>query len=167
MFAIREAASLTDDEYAQLTALLVAVVDDGASIGFHLPLAPSEAAAYWRGVLGPNRVLLLAEDDGRIVGSAQLALEPRTNGRHRAEVAKVIVHPAVRRRGLARALMAHLERVARREGRSLLVLDTRAGDPSNNLYRGIGYVEVGQIPGYVTTETGVLQATVIYYKTLD
>jgi GNAT superfamily N-acetyltransferase len=166
MIAIRETSSLTDDEYAQVTALLVAVVDDGASIGFHLPLAHDEAAAYWRGVLGPNRVLLLAEDAGCIVGSAQLALEPRANGRHRAEVAKVMVHPGARRRGLARLLMARLEEVAHREGRTLLILDTRAGDPSNTLYRQLGYVEVGEIPNYVTNEVGELQATVIYYKIL-
>lgn len=168
MFAIREAASLTGAEYEQLTALLIAVVDDGASIGFHLPLGWDEAAAYWQGLPAANRVLLLAEDGAnrRIVGSAQLHLEPRANGRHRAEVAKVMVHPGARRRGLARALMARLEEVARRERRTLLVLDTREGDPSNDLYRTIGYVEVGKIPEYVTNEVGELQATVVYYKLL-
>ncbi len=166
MLAIRETANLTDDEYDQLTAVLIAVVDDGASIGFHLPLAHDEAAAYWRGVLGPHRVLLLAEEAGRIVGSAQLALEPRVNGRHRAEVAKVMVHPDARRRGLARSLMARLEDVAHRERRTLLILDTRAGDPSNTLYRQFGYVEVGEIPNYVTNEVGEFQATVVYYKIL-
>ena len=82
---IREASSLDASEYAQLEDMLVAVVDDGASIGFLPPLARAEAAAYWRGVLGPGVVLLLAEDAGRIVGSAQLHPSPRPNGSHRAE----------------------------------------------------------------------------------
>src|SRR5262249_7544538 len=58
-------------------------------IGFLPPLAPSEAEAYWRAVLGPGVLLWVAERDGRVVGSAQLHLCPRQNGRHRAEVAKV------------------------------------------------------------------------------
>ena len=62
MVIIREAPTLTDDEYRQLSDMLIAVVDDGASIGFLPPLARAEADAYWHGVLGPQRVLLLAED---------------------------------------------------------------------------------------------------------
>jgi ribosomal protein S18 acetylase RimI-like enzyme len=166
MVAIREAPALTAAEYAQLSDLLIAVVDDGASIGFLPPLARDEADSYWSGVLGPQRVLLLAEDGGRIVGSAQLYLEPRPNGRHRAEVAKVMVDPAARRRGIASSLMRRLEEVARVHQRSLLVLDTREGDPSNDLYRAFGYVEVGKIPGYVTDGNGTLEATVVYYKQL-
>jgi ribosomal protein S18 acetylase RimI-like enzyme len=166
MVAIREAPALTADEYAKLADLLVAVVDDGASIGFHPPLARKDADAYWQTVLGPQRVLLLAEDDERIVGSAQLYLEPRQNGRHRAEVAKVMVHPSARRRGIASALMRRLHETAREHRRTLLILDTREGDPSNDLYRAFGYVEVGKIPGYVTDGNGNLEATVIYYKQL-
>jgi ribosomal protein S18 acetylase RimI-like enzyme len=166
MVAIRRVHALTDEEHRQLTDLLVTVVDDGASIGFLPPLGRAEADEYWRGVLGPHRVLLLAEDDGRIVGSAQLFLEPRPNGRHRAEVAKVMVDPAARRRGIASALMRQLEEIARAERRSLLVLDTREGDPANDLYRGFGYVEVGRIPGYALDGNGTLDATVVYYKQL-
>ena len=56
MVTIRETATLTPDEYAQLTALMVAVVNDGASIGFLMPLDPAESEAYWRGVLNPGRM---------------------------------------------------------------------------------------------------------------
>ncbi|MGE3268548.1 MAG: N-acetyltransferase family protein [Chloroflexota bacterium] len=166
MIEIRVATDLTPAEYDQLAALLVAVVDDGASIGFLPPLAPADALAYWQGVLGPNCVLLLAEEDGRIVGSAQLHLEPRANGNHRAEVAKVMVSPVARRRGLGRAFMERLEQEARQCGRTLLVLDTREGDPSNILYQAMGYQEAGRIPGYARSANGQLHATVFYFKTL-
>jgi ribosomal protein S18 acetylase RimI-like enzyme len=166
MVTIREAPTLTDEEYRQLADVLIAVVDDGASIGFLPPLARAEAGAYWHGVLGPHRVLLLAEDEGRIVGSAQLFLEPRPNGRHRAEVAKVMVDPPARRRGIARLLMLRLEAIAREQERSLLVLDTREGDPANDLYRQLGFVEVGRIPGYALNGNGTFDATVVYYKQL-
>ena len=167
MIEIREAAELTPAEYVQLAELIVTVVNDGASIGYLPPMAFADADAYWHTVLSPNRVLLLAEEAGQIVGSAQLFLEPRPNGNHRAEVAKVMVHPTARRRGLGRSLMMRLEEIARRNERSLLVLDTRDGDPSNQLYQSLGFVEVGKIPNYCRSEKGGFDATVVYYKQLD
>lgn len=167
MIEIREAAELSPAEYVQLAELIVTVVNDGASIGYLPPMVFADADAYWHSVLGPNRVLLLAEEAGQIVGSAQLHLEPRPNGNHRAEVAKVMVHPTARRRGLGRALMTRLEEIAQRNDRSLLVLDTREGDPSNDLYLSLGFVEAGRIPGYCRSEKGGFDATVVYYKQLS
>ena len=65
-----------------------------------------------------------------------------------AEVQKLLVHPAARRRGLARALMLRAQQEAARAGRNLLTLDTRAGDAAENLYRAMGWQEAGRIPGY-------------------
>ena len=165
--AIRAASQLQAGEIRQLGELLVAVVDDGASIGFLPPLDPEEARRYWSGVLGPGVVLLVAEQDGRIVGSGQLHLEQRANGRHRAEVAKLMVHPSARRRGLGLRLMEQLETLARQAGRTLLVLDTREGDPSNRLYRSLGYLEAGRIPRYARSANGELHTSVFYYKELE
>src|SRR5205814_9357511 len=109
---------------------------------------------------------LVAQEEDRIVGSAQLHLERRANGRHRAEVAKLMVHPDARRRGLGRQLMVALESAACREQRSLLVLDTRDGDPSTALDRSHGYVEVGRVPHYARSANGALDASVFYYKEL-
>ena len=164
---IRRLDGLDRPSLAQLVDVLVACVDDGASIGFLPPLDPTEAEAYWLGVPKPGVVLLVAHDDaGAIVGTVQLHLESRPDGRHRAEVAKLMVHPRARRRGIARRLMHEAEAIARAEDRTLLVLDTRAGDPSNDLYRSLGWVEAGRIPGYAISATGSRDATVIYYKEL-
>ena len=163
---IREPTRLAPAELDALAELLVAVVDDGASIGFLPPLGHHEARDYWARVLKPGTILLLAAADGQIVGSVQLFLELRPNGRHRAEVGKLMVHPSARRRGLGRQLMLSIEQVARREQRSLLVLDTRQGDPSNALYRSLGYIEVGAIPRYARSADGSLAGTVYYYKGL-
>ena len=165
--AIRAVARLEPGEIGQLADLLIAVVDEGASIGFLPPLTREEAERYWSEVLGPGVILLVAEQAGRVVGTVQLHLSPRPNGRHRAEVARLMVHPNARRQGLGRLLMQRIEEVARQEERSLLVLDTRAGDPSNDLYRALGYVEAGRIPRYARSDNGQLDATVFYYKELS
>ncbi len=156
---------------AELSLVLVDSVDNGASVGFLPPLAGEEAAAYWRDVCADverGRVLLFgAQVDGQLVGTVQLQPSPKANGSHRAEVAKLLVHTAFRRRGIARGLMAALEAEARRMQRTTLVLDTRQGDPSELLYTGIGYVKAGAIPAYCRSANGQLDATVIYYKLLS
>lgn len=100
--SIRRATVVCADEIGQLAELLVGVVAAGASVGYLPPLDLKEAAGYRRGVPAPNVVPLLAETDGRIVGTAQIELATRINGRHRAEVNKVPVHPAFQRRGIGR-----------------------------------------------------------------
>lgn len=164
---VRRVGLPTDAELDALTGILVAVVADGASVGYLPPLDRGEARAYWAGVARPGNVLLVAEDGDEIVGTAQIELATRLNGRHRAEVNKVLVHPDRQRRGIGRRLMTAVDDVARSEGRTLLHLDTRAGDGSNALYRSCGWVEAGLIPNWARSSTGDLDATVFYYKLLD
>jgi ribosomal protein S18 acetylase RimI-like enzyme len=154
-----------------LVALLRDAVDGGASLGFLPPLDPTEAAEYWDSVgvalRDGSRVLLVARDAAGIVGSVQLDLAMRANARHRAEVTKLMVHRAARRRGLGRALMLELEHHARRLDRTTLVLDTRQGDPSEALYRALGWEPAGVIPRYAASADGTLHTTALYYKLLD
>jgi len=157
-------------ERAALAELLRDAVDGGASVGFLPPLAPAEAAAYWDGViasLGAGRALLVAREQGRVVGSVQLELVGKPNGSHRAEVQKLLVHSSARRRGVGAALMAAVEAAARGRGRALLVLDTLAGDNAERLYRRIGYQEAGRIPGFARGADGGLHATVLFFRQLD
>lgn len=77
-----------------------------------------------------------------------------------------MTHPNYRLRGIGRLLMQKAEGRARHDGRTLLVLDTREGDPSNILYTSLEYIEAGRIPGYARSADGNLDATVFYYKTL-
>ncbi|MBL8176089.1 MAG: GNAT family N-acetyltransferase [Bryobacterales bacterium] len=151
-------------------ALLEDAVHDGASLGFLPPLDPITAHNYWHGLsdeMEDGGALLLAVYDGDILlGSVQLALCLRPNGKHRAEVAKLMVHTTARRLGLGKMLMAEAEEMARARGRTLLVLDTRKGDAAESLYRQIGYLAAGEIPGYARSAGGELDATVLYYKEL-
>ncbi len=62
--------------------------------------------------------------------------------------------------------MLAMEQGAHAAGRSLLVLDTRAGDVASHLYRQLGYLEAGQIPSFARNADGSLAATVIFYKPL-
>jgi ribosomal protein S18 acetylase RimI-like enzyme len=152
--------------------LLLACVAAGASVGFIEPFTVREATAYWRrrvlpAVMGREVVILVAELDGRVVGTVQLDHDTMPNQRHRAEVRKLLVHPDCRRRGIARALMAEIEAHARTLDRSLLTLDTRTGDAAEPLYRDLGFETAGIIPQYCRdTHSPRLDATTVMYKRL-
>jgi len=158
---------LSEKERDDLAEVLVSCVAQGASLGFHAPLPADAARDWWAGVLRGGVILLVAERDGRIVGTVQLQPAESENGAHRGEIAKLLVHPEWRRQGIARALMMALEAEARAAGKTLLVLDTREGDPSNDLYRALDYREAGRIPDWARDTAGTPSATVFWYKPLD
>ena len=165
-------AEAAPSDLPALSALLNDAVESGASIGFVPPLAAGEADAYWRTVVAAlregARVLLVARDAaGAVVGSAQLELAVRPNARHRAEVAKVMVHTQARRQGIGRALMRAVEAEARRRGRTTLVLDTRRGDHAERLYAGVGWTLAGVIPKYARSADGRVDPSAFYYKLLE
>lgn len=165
--AVRRINSLSEIQIEQLTEILIGVVNAGASVGFLPPLSGVDARAYWQQVLGPATVLLVAEDEGTIVGTGQLDLAMRANGRNRAEVCKVLVHPAQQGKGIGKMLMLALEDEARREGRRLLHLDTNEADKSNRLYQSVGYTLVGSVPNWAVGADGALHGTTFYYKVLE
>lgn len=148
----------------ELGHLLIQVVEDGASVGFLPPLSPEEARSYWLNVLNEDTKLWVAKMENEIVGTIQLQLCNKANGRHRAEIAKLMTSPRHRRTGVGRSLMQIAEEAAVLDQRSLLVLDTRQGDPSNLLYQSLGYEQAGVIPSYAQSANGQLHSTVFYYK---
>ncbi|MCX5395412.1 GNAT family N-acetyltransferase [Streptomyces sp. NBC_00102] len=153
----------------ELAALLVDTVHDGASVGFLDPLDRGAAADWWRERAraveqGVVRVWL-ARDGERVAGTISLVPAPLPNARHRAEVAKLMVRPSGRGRGLGRALLAAVDEWAVSAGLSLLVLDTESGSVAERLYRAAGWTECGSIPAYAQNTTGTLMATTVYWKT--
>jgi ribosomal protein S18 acetylase RimI-like enzyme len=155
------------EQIDNLSELLIQVVEDGASIGFLPPLKLFEAQNYWQHVLNPEVILFSAKINNQIVGSVQLHLCFKKNGEHRVEIAKLMTHPSYRRKGIGRLLMKSAEEKAIIAGKTLVVLDTREGDPSNSLYKSIGYVQAGRIPNYAKSANGELHATIYYYKNLN
>jgi ribosomal protein S18 acetylase RimI-like enzyme len=156
---------------AGLAALLVDAVDGGASVGFLAPLDPDEAAAWWsraaEETAGGVRDVWAAHDgDGDLTGAVTLARTTTANGRHRGEIARLLVHRAARGRGLGRRLLAAAEAHAAATGLTLLVLDTQSGSPAERLYRSAGWTETGTIPDYAADPAGVLRPTTLFYKRL-
>lgn len=153
-----------------LADVLIDCVDGGASVSFMAPLARAKAVAFWRGVADGvergERVLLVAEDGGRIVGTVQLVLALPENQPHRADVAKMLVHRNARRRGIAQRLLAALDDAARAHGRRVLVLDTVTGGDAERLYARAGWQRAGAVPDYALLPDGTPCGTTFFHKAL-
>ena len=90
--------------------------------------------------------VLIARREARIVGFA--AMKYRFTSRE-AHLLLLAVDPALRRRGLGRALYEWLEVLARRGGIRSLALEVRADNRgAREFYRELGYREVAKLPGY-------------------
>jgi GNAT superfamily N-acetyltransferase len=168
-FRIRPA---TPDDLDALAGVTVDCVEGGASIGFMLPLPRETAAAFWRGALAAagrgERAVLVAEDaaSGEVLGTVSVVLAMPDNQPHRADVAKMQVRRAARRRGLGAALVRAAEATARAAGRTLLVLDTVTDSDAERLYARCGWVRCGVIPGYALWPRGGRCSTTVMYREL-
>ena len=158
------------DHLDALAAVLVDCVEGGASVSYMAPFTHDDARRAFEGWADEaehgRRLILAAFANGELVGTVQVILALPPNQPHRGEIAKLLVHRAARRRGLARLLMEHAEREARAEGKTLLVLDTVTGDPAERLYQRLGWSTVGVIPGYALYPDGRPCDTTVFFKVL-
>jgi len=164
-------AAGVDRARPRLSEILIDCVAHGASIGFLDPLAPSHADAFWRRIrdtvaAGRCRLLAAALDGGTLAGSVLLDVDTLPNQPHRATVSKLLVHTALRRRGIGEALMAGIEELALASGRWLLTLDT-ATPAAERLYERTGWTAAGAIPDYALNPDGSLTHTTFYWKRLE
>jgi ribosomal protein S18 acetylase RimI-like enzyme len=105
-----------------------------------LPVTPEQTAARLAACRGVETTVL-AELDEQIAGFACLRLVPFMSGDGPyAELTDLFVAADFRRRGVARALMAHVERLAREGGADELILMTGFDNPAAQaFYRTLGY----------------------------
>jgi GNAT superfamily N-acetyltransferase len=154
---------------SDLAAVLIDCVDGGASVSFMSGLDEAKALAFWVDVAASaahdGRVVLVASrtHDQRIVGTVQMIPARVENQPHRADIAKMLVLRAERRRGVGAALMRAAEEAAMAAGKTLLTLDTASAD-AERLYLSSGWTQAGRIPDYALLPDGRPCATTIFFK---
>jgi GNAT superfamily N-acetyltransferase len=152
-----------------LVDLLVDAVEAGAAVNFIWPMTRAKAEAWWdRAFINlSDRLIFVADLDGRIDGTVQLVLAPQENQPHRADLAKMLVHRRARRLGLGTALLRAAEAEAKRLGRTLLTLDTETGGDGERLYGRMGWIKFGEVPGYAyRTDLKTQEPASFFYKIL-
>jgi len=166
---VRTVAELDARTFEGLCDVLLDCVEGGASVGFMWPMTPAKVQSFWNTVRESlsrgERVLVVAEDDHGVVGTAQAVWAGPENQPHRADIAKMLVHRRARRLGVGAAVLAAAEAAARAAGKTLLVLDTASAE-AERLYERGGWQRVGEVPRYALLPDGPFCRTVFFYKDL-
>ncbi len=133
----------------------------------------AEVQAYYRQIYGgpdstpvdddefapPRGAFFLGYDSGLPVAMGGWRWHPAPiaiPAQRPAEIKRMYVVSAARRRGLARRLLAHLEDTARAAGADAMVLETGRRQPDAvGLYRASGYVDIPRF-GYYADAPGAL-----------
>lgn len=154
-----------------LCEVLADCVEGGASVSFMSPFTADDARPFWEELaraVGRGEVLLLvAEVEGRIVGTVNIGFSQMPNQPHRGDVRKLLVHRSARGLGLSRLLMEAAEKAAADAGKTLLVLDTATGSPAEAIYERFGWSKVGTVPGFALYPDGSTCGTTFFYKALS
>ena len=150
---------LTAELRADVLDLWVRVVNAGGAVGFVPPVTEDDVRATAEEILasvaaGADRLLGGFDDDGRLVALLFLADNHHALKTHWRTVKRVMVDPGAQGRRLGRGLMLHAERVARAEGWAGLHVTVRGGTGIDRFYAGLGFKEVGRLPGALRVAPG-------------
>ncbi|KIV93254.1 hypothetical protein PV10_04481 [Exophiala mesophila] len=114
------------------------------------PLSPTSASSWispaskssntWPTIPATSTSPLL-----EIAGLVSLSFPYSQTGPFRGMIEKLLTSPLHRRKGVARQVMAELERVAWKLGKWNLLLDTTMGTDAEHVYPRLGYVERAQV----------------------
>jgi acetyltransferase len=158
----------TDADLHDLAQLLMEAVDSGAAVSFLAPLSLRKSLEWWRNTVSccdSRAVFLVARHERGIVGTVQLHPAWAPNQPHRGEIAKLLVLKRNQHMGLGRRLMEEIEHEACLAGFCLLTLDAKRGAAAEKLYRQLGWIEAGIIPGFAFDPDGITpHDAVIFYK---
>jgi ribosomal protein S18 acetylase RimI-like enzyme len=142
-----------------------AAIESGGGFGWVKKPERPVLERYWQGVLAmPARMLFVARLDNVICGTCQLIKPPANNEAQSfaVQLTTNFVAPWARGHGLAKMLLAAVEKTAIEEGFSVINLDVRETmESAINLYESMGYSRIGTHPHYAQVDGKILKG--FYY----
>jgi GNAT superfamily N-acetyltransferase len=155
---VRAVSAVDDVLHDELLACWTDVSNAGGAVGFVPPVTRDDVAPVLgrllEGVHSGRDVLAVLSVDGVTAGWATLVGFSSPLRKHWATVLRVQVHPSRQGQGLGRALMEGVHDIARSRGLEFLHLGARGGTGVDDFYRGLGYTEVGRVPGAIRVAPG-------------
>ncbi len=155
---VRAVSDVDDVLRQELLTCWTDVTNAGGAVGFVPPVTEDEVAPVLErlleGVRSGRDVLAVLTVDGATAGFAALVGSSSPLRRHWATVLRVQVHPSLQGQGLGRVLMSGVHDIARSRDLEFLHLGARGGTGVDAFYRGLGYTEVGRVPGAIRVAPG-------------
>jgi GNAT superfamily N-acetyltransferase len=146
-------------DHDELFAAYAQIVDSGAGFPHEPPLSREAFDEYW---IAHSSAVWIARVDGRVVGAYYV--KPNFVGKaSHISNAGYFVLEAHRGKGLGRRLVEHSFHEARRLGFDAMQFNlVFASNPARQMYRQLGFQEVGRVPAAVNGEDAV-----IYWRSLE
>lgn len=111
--------------------------------------------SFIRWIKGENRVFLVLEVDGQVMGYGLVLLH---KGTRLARLYSIALDPRTRGKGLGKALMLALEAEAVEEGRLFMRLEvSKQNLAATKLYERLGYSVFGELEGYYEDHSDALR----------
>lgn len=143
----------------------------------YLALTPAETDAYTveseadflrDPIRSPNKLMIVAEVDGRVVGNCQLIFMSSEKTRHRAAVMIGLLREFWGL-GIGSAMFAEMERVARERGgiRQLELEVIEGNERAMGLYRKMGFTVMAEHPDAFRLSDGSSHAAIFMRKVLE
>lgn len=158
-----EIRAYTEADLPAMAEIWNSVVEDGVAFPQTNCLTSSEAAEFF----AAQSFSGVAEEDGQILGL--YILHPNNVGRcgHICNASYAVASRA-RGRGLGEALVRHCLDKAKELGFGILQFNAvvSSNTPALNLYRKLGFTQLGTIPGGFLMKDGSYQDIIPHYKKL-
>jgi acetyltransferase len=119
-----------------------------------------------RGALEGRYVHLVAEDEGHVVGTIELA---KASGRssHRGELFRFVVAESHRGKGIARGLLEAIIDQAKTMDIEMIDAAARADTSAEDAFRKLGFVEFGRLPGGLVMDPEEVYDLVYFYLPVE
>jgi GNAT superfamily N-acetyltransferase len=155
---VRAVTAVDDVLRGELLVCWTDVSNAGGAVGFVPPVTTDDVEPVLvhllEGVHSGRDVLAVLSVDGVTAGWAAIVGSSSPLRSHWATVLRVQVHPSRQGQGLGRALMEGVHDIARQRRWEFLYLSARGGTGVDGFYRGLGYREVGRLPGAIRVAPG-------------
>lgn len=139
-----------DPPYAGLHALVAETAALGGAVGWLSVPSRDETRAWVDGIVAGGSRLVVAEDDGAVVGTAHWRRYAAQVLSGNAQLSKLMTLPAARGRGIGRLVTRAVIEDARAAGVEVLTLDCRGNNHGAlRLYADLGFVVSGRRPDFI------------------
>jgi GNAT superfamily N-acetyltransferase len=154
-----ELSPATSGDHDELFVAYTQIVDSGAGFPHEPPLSREAFDEYW---IAHSSAVWIARVSGRLVGAYYV--KPNFVGKaSHISNAGYFVLESHRGQGLGRRLVEHSLREARRLGFDAMQFNlVFASNPARQMYRQLGFAEVGRIPAAVDGEDAI-----VYWRSLE
>ena len=167
---IKSPSEVSTEVRKSLINLLKDAVANNYSVGFMHDSTEADFEKFWLDEIAKcdsQNAIFLALAGDQVLGSVIVTRELRANGRHRAELRKLLVHSKAQKMGIGTALEKLATNFAKDIGLKLLYLDSATSYLIEGVYEKWGWTKSGEIPNFAKNPDGSLVSTWFFYKILN